>query len=73
MTTSNFRWCGIGFLFLAIAVGDAGFAAAQDDPAAQFSSTLNPALADGSGRSGRCSGWKRTGNPWRKMLNNEQS
>ena len=32
MTTSNFRWCGIGFLFLAIAVGDAGFAAAQADP-----------------------------------------
>ena len=49
MIMSNYRWCGIGLLFFAVAIGDAGLASAQDDPAVQFSPTLNPTLADGNG------------------------
>ena len=42
MTSSVYRQCGIGLLFLAIAIGSAGLASAQDDPATQFSATSNP-------------------------------
>jgi hypothetical protein len=46
MTAHNCRMWGVGFLFLAIGIGIAGKAVAQNDPAAQFSAVSNPTPAN---------------------------
>src|SRR5271157_3605664 len=47
MTAPSYRMWGVGFLFLAIGIGTAGKAVAQNDPAAQFSAVSNPTPANG--------------------------